>query len=113
MSPPPAFVQRLALARRCGHAPLVDLSGVLGDARALQQLVAALWRPFAQLRVAQAAALLPATSNGGSDRARHSAARALAAALAAAHHIGAYLLTQQRCCGGVSSGHNGCVVSVW
>ncbi|TYZ59411.1 hypothetical protein PybrP1_001032 [[Pythium] brassicae (nom. inval.)] len=51
------FVQRLGLARRCGDAALVDVSGALGDARALQQLLVALWRPFAQLRVAQVVAL--------------------------------------------------------
>lgn len=57
-----AFVQRLALMRRCmgssraSHTP-VDLSGVLCDAHALQELVAELLLPFAQLQIDQVVAL--------------------------------------------------------
>lgn len=56
------FVQRLALMRRCvgesraSRTP-VDLSGVLCDAHALQELVAELLLPFAQLQIDQVVAL--------------------------------------------------------
>jgi hypothetical protein len=94
--PPGAYVHRLELSSRCSgqsaaSRSAMDLSNVLSDRSALQQLVGDLFRPFEALRVDQVLALHvegAGNEDATAETGTHRFSAAIAGAIAGAKELG-------------------------